>query len=345
MFTGKRESSLTKVWQSALDDHVIDLAWSPDGRFLAAASVSGPVAVYDGRSGQQRWQFKGHSLGAMSLGWHPHGRLLASGGQDGKVRLWDVVEGRETAVLDGGAAWVEKVAWSDLSKQGRPVLASAAGRVLRFWSEDGDLLREFNDAPSTLADLAWKPGKRLLAAAAYGGARLYHPDHEEMGGVLAWQGSSLALAWSPNGQMLATGDQDSTVHFWYVHEQRDLQMWGYQTKVRELAWDRNGRYLATGGGDDVTIWDCRGRKGPEGTRPQQLQRHEDFLTVLAYQRKGDRLLSAGQDGLVVVWEPARGQRPLALHPFPAAISAAAWSPDERQIVVGLETGELSFLAI
>lgn len=331
--------------QYSIGDCVIDLAWSPDGRFLAAASVSGPVAVYDGRSGRQLWLFKGHSLGTMSLGWHPNGRLFASGGQDGKVRLWDVVEGKETAALDGGAAWVEKVAWSDLSKQGRPVLASAAGRVLRFWSESGDLLREFTDAPSTLTDLAWKPGKRLLAAAAYGGARLYHPDHEEPGGVLAWQGSSLVLAWSPNGQMLATGDQDSTVHFWYVHERRDLQMWGYQTKVRELAWDRNGRYLATGGGPDVTVWDCGGRKGPEGTRPQQLQIHEDLLTVLAYQQKGNRLLSAGQDGLLVVWEPVRGQRPLAQQRFTASVNRACWSPDDKQIAVGLESGIIQLVSI
>lgn len=345
MVIGRREGRLTTVWESDLSDHVIDLAWSPDGRYMAAASVSGPIGVYDSVSGEQVWLFKGHSLGTMSLAWHPKSHLLATGGQDGKVRLWDVLNGQEMTVLDPGTAWVEKVAWSGLDKDRQSVLATTAGRTLRFWSESGDLLREFNDAPSTLTDMAWKPGKKVLAVTAYGGARLYHPNHAKPDAVLPWQGSSLVVAWSPNGKMLATGDQDSTVHFWYVREARDLQMWGYQTKVRELAWDRSSRYLATGGGVNVTIWDCGLRNGPAGSRPKVLKGHKDFLTVLAYQRKGDRLLSAGQDGQLIVWEPKKGKRPLAVQPFSAAISTAAWSPDEQQIIVGLDTGLLACVAM
>lgn len=332
------------IWQNSIGDHVIDLAWSPNGRFLAAAAVSGPVTVWEADSGRPRWLFKGHGLGTMALSWHPGSHILASGGQDGKVRLWDVEAGRETAVLDGGAAWVEQVAWSDLSKQGRPVLASAAGRVLRFWEEDGTLRREFNDVPSTIAAIAWKPGKRVLAAVAYGGARLYHADQDQPGDVLAWQGSSLALAWSPNGQMLATGDQDSTVHFWYVRQKRDLQMWGYPTKVRELAWDRTSRYLATGGSPDVTIWDCRGRKGPEGSKPQQLRLHEGLLTTLAYQKRGKRLLAGSEDGLLSLWEPAKHSQPVGVSPLPAGVSMACWSPDDNQIAVGLENGGVYLVA-
>jgi WD40 repeat protein len=62
-----------------------------------------------------------------------------------------------------------------------------------------------------------------------------------------WKGSILRLAWSPNGRFVATGDQDSTVHFWFEEDRRDLQMSGYPTKVREL-WNAASRYLATGGG-------------------------------------------------------------------------------------------------
>jgi WD40 repeat protein len=344
MATIKTNDTLATLWQSSLEDHVIDLAWSPDGRFLAAAAVSGPVAVLDGRSGAQRSLLPGHGLGTMALSWHPNSRLLATSGQDGKARLWDVEEGRQTAVLEGGAAWVERVAWSAPSQQQPPVLASAAGRTLRFWDESGGLVRQFADASSTIADIAWKPGRKTLAAAAYGGIQLYRPDQEAPVALLPWQGSSLALAWSPDGEMLATGDQDSTVHFWYVRKKQDLQMWGYPTKVRELAWDRKGRYLATGGGSIVTIWDCGGKKGPEGSRPQQLRLHEDALTVLAYQATGDRLLSAGQDGLIAVWQPRRQSRPLAMLAMSAGVSRACWAPDDRWLAVGAADGRIAALA-
>jgi len=42
----------------------------------------------------------------------------------------------------------------------------------------------------------------------------------------------LARAWSPDGQYLCHGNQDATVHFWIVRSAKELQMWGYPTKIR-----------------------------------------------------------------------------------------------------------------
>ena len=39
-------SQLRENWTATVSDHVIDLAWSPDGRYLAAASVLGPVTIF-----------------------------------------------------------------------------------------------------------------------------------------------------------------------------------------------------------------------------------------------------------------------------------------------------------
>lgn len=336
----RKQSSLTVLWQGAVDDHVIGLAWSPDGSQVAVAAVSGPITIFEARTGTAVFHFKGHGFGTMSLSWHPNGRLLASSGQDGMVRLWDTVAGCQVAALPGGAAWVERVAWSPLSKQGPPVLASAAGRQLRFWDEHGNLLREFANAPSTIADIQWKPGKRVLGTAVYGGLLFYHPDHTEPGGQLAWKGSSLVLRWSPNGRQIATGEQDNTIHFWYVNEGRDLQMWGYPLKVRELAWDQSSRYLATGGGTDITVWDCGGKKGPEGSKPQQLRRHEAPLTALSYQTNGPKLASAGQDGVVAVWQPGQQRTPLYGQALSAPVSCLHWSPDDKCLAASTETGRV-----
>jgi WD40 repeat protein len=79
--------SLAQRWQTSIGDHVIALAWSPDGALLAAGSVSGPIAIFDTASGSLRHSLKGHGFGATSLRWQPGGRLLASSGQDGKVRF------------------------------------------------------------------------------------------------------------------------------------------------------------------------------------------------------------------------------------------------------------------
>ena len=49
-----------KHWAATLDDYVIDLAWSPDGALLAAASAAGGVTLYEASSGAVKHTLAGH---------------------------------------------------------------------------------------------------------------------------------------------------------------------------------------------------------------------------------------------------------------------------------------------
>jgi WD40 repeat protein len=127
--------NLSKHWAATLDDYAIDLAWSPDGAILAAASAAGGVMLYDATNGAVRHTLAGHENGTNALAWMPVGRvtpnapastsdleaerrikdnppyLLATGGQDGCVRFWDATTGQQTAEVKLGNAWVEHLAW------------------------------------------------------------------------------------------------------------------------------------------------------------------------------------------------------------------------------------------
>lgn len=337
---------LRSVWQSHIDDHVIALAPAPGkNRWMAAAAVSGPIYLYDSERGLIVHACAGHALGAMALAWHPNGLTLASGGQDGTARLWDAASGVQMAEVDGGAAWVEHVAWLPAQDNSRPpLLATAAGRVLRIWSEQGELLHEFADHSSTIAHMQWHMPRNELALASYGVLTLRNPDQPDVVRQLPWKGSSLVVAWSPDGNYIATGDQDATVHFWITATGQDLQMWGYPTKVRELAWDHTSRYLATGGSDTVIVWDCGG-KGPEGTKPRMLTGHEDGLRALAYQHRGALLASGGRDGLVMLWQPTQQKKELAHVARPSPISQLCWLTDDQRLCIGADNGTVELLAV
>jgi WD40 repeat protein len=275
------------------------------------------------------------------VAWSADGHFLASAGQDGKARVWSPESGTELLAVAGGAGWVEHVLWNPL----RPVLVTGAGKKLRVWNMEGTMLREYPDQSGTISSLTWKPGTELLTCAAYHTVSIYDLEDSKALRSFTWLGSILTIAWSPDAEFIATGDQDSTVHFWFAKSGKDLQMWGYPTKVRELAWDRNSRYLATGGGPAVTIWDCHGAKGPEGSKPQMLKLHEDLVTVLAYQKSGDLLVSGGADGKIAVWDPLKQGQALARGGVSGAVSVAAWSPDDRWIAVGIDSGVIKVLAV
>jgi WD40 repeat protein len=328
-------AKLTKLWDASIDGHVISLAWSNALGLIAAASVDGPIALFDAKTGQVRHHLLGHGFGTADLAWSADGKHLASAGQDGKVRLWDPTTGRQILEMPGGAAWVERVAWCPTSS----LLASAAGKKLRLWNLAGEMICEFPDHPSTIADIRWKPNDTVLASTAYGKLFLWSPEQQNAVREFDWQGSMLALAWSPDGAYIAAGAQDCTVHFWLMTTGDDLQMAGYPTKVRELAWDAQSRYLATGGGPTSCVWDFSG-KGPAGTTPVQLEGHQDNITCLAYQHRGEHLASGAEDGLLLLWHPSRQHGSLALVKHAAAVSQIAWADDDKRLAVGTADGSV-----
>lgn len=332
--------STVEGWSMMVGDHVIAMAWSPDGSTLAAAPVDGPILLLDGASGETRRDLPGHGFGNTALSWSARGDRLATAGQDGRARIHDPSTGETLTTLDGGSSWVEHAAWCPAA----PVLATAAGRTLRFWDRDGGLISEHVDHRSTIADIAWRPGSLEVVVATYGGLTFWAPGRTSPVRRHEWQGSTLVIAWSPDGRYIATGDQDATIHFWITASGRDLQMHGYPLKVRELAWNPRSRYLATGGGDTIVIWDCSGR-GPEGTRPLMLQGHAGPIVSLAYQRAGPLLASTGRDGLTAVWRPGKDRRPVQRDEGDDAGTLLRWSPDDRRLAVGTESGAVTVIPI
>ena len=345
MFGLTRTKSRTPaVWSGTVADHVIDLGWSADGHFLAAAASTGPVTVFDAKAGTGDVRLPGHVKGTLAVAWSPAGATLATAGKDRRVRLW-AATGEETVCLEAATDWVERLAWHPTGKS----LAAAAGKTVNVWDGTGTHLADLTDHASTVSDLSWRPSADTLAALVYGGVMLWtlHGDAPPSFRLFPWKGSPLRIAWSPDSAMLAHGNQDSTVHFWYAESGEDLQMSGYATKVRELSWNPTSRYLATGGGPAVCVWDCGGT-GPAGSKPLMLEGHEETATLsaVAFQRKGHFLASADDDGRVCVWQPANKKHALVgTFRGDAEVTALRWSPDDKLLAVGFASGAVTVLSV
>lgn len=170
-----------------------------------------------------------------------------------------VISGEQTAALAGGAAWVEHVTWlPSHNKQRTPWLASAAGRTLRIWDETGDLQQEHPNHSSTIAHLQWHQPRNELALASYGVLTVRNPDQPDALRELPWKGSSLVIAWSPEGKyivlayqhkgaLLASGGNDGLVMLWSpVQQQTALCHWACPSPISQLCWLPDDRHLAVG---------------------------------------------------------------------------------------------------
>ncbi len=324
---------LCVAWERNVADHTIDTAYSPDGRLLAVASIGGPISLFDALSGELKSVLPGHHGGTFALSWRADSHRLASGGQDGALRIWDLVDGASHVMCDAGAAWVEHVAYSPAGD----FVVSAAGRKLRLWNSQGECLQMYPDHPSTISDVQWQPGERLVTSVCYGKVATFRTDAAEPLKAFTWKGSILTLAWSPDGNYIATGNQDASVHFWYRKTGKDLEMSGYPVKVKELAWDSSSRYLATGGSAIVIIWDCAG-KGPAGTKPIELDGHDLPLTALAYQPKGPFLASGCRAGKISLWNPAKSRKLIRASELSGEITRLVWASDGRSLAASSSEG-------
>ncbi len=343
---------LNKTWAVQLDDYVIDLAWSPDGALLAAASQAGPLHLFAGPTGEDRRELPGHEDGANCLAFAPGlapdaPALLASGGQDGAVKFWDAAAAQHLATASLGSAWIEHIAWRPAGAAGAPAsptLAAASGRDLVFLRADASVAHRFKPAPKTLSALAWHPQGGALAAAWFGGVCLWDADDFHAQREYAYANGIATLAWSPpDGRWLVSGNQDPSVHLWLPEEDQEFHMSGYETKVRQISFDLTGTRLATTGGQDVCVWDCSGA-GPEGREPTMLP-HEAPLTAVAFQNRHGLLASASRDGVLQLWSPERPQPLRATIKMPAPATRLAWSPDDRFLAVGSEKGVVYVLRV
>lgn len=348
--------NLTKHWAALLDDYVIDLAWSPDGGLLAAASAGGAVSVFRpvavpavaGGEESRVHELPGHDDGVNCIAWAPGAsRLLASGGQDGKVKFWDAGAGQHTATMEFDNVWVEHIAWRPAPAAGgegaAALLAVAAGREVVFLRRDGLVRRRCQVAPKTVQAIAWQPAGGALAAAHFGGVRLWDADDFVLQKEFSYNNGIHSLVWSPDNRWLVSGNQDQSVHLWMPETGVELHMSGYESKVTALAFDRTSTWLATGGGRDVCVWNCGG-PGPEGREPDQLP-HPAKVCALAFQCSGGLLASASEDGSVMLWSLDQNRPLRATVKMPSAATKLAWSLDDRFLAIGSAKGAIYVLAV
>src|SRR5262249_4150367 len=181
------------------------------------------------------------------------------GGDDGRVAWSRGGESQALASLPG--QWIDVVAASDASG----LIAFSAGRALHVRDVADPKFERVFAHERTVAAAAFEPKGRRIACAPHGGAVLWYARIEgQKPAKLAWAGSHIACAWSPDGKFLISAMQENALHGWRVADDKNMRMGGYPTKPKSLAFLSKGSLLATSGASGVVIWPFAGATGPMG---------------------------------------------------------------------------------
>ncbi|MBC8122019.1 MAG: pentapeptide repeat-containing protein, partial [Gemmatimonadaceae bacterium] len=155
--------------------------------------------------------------------------------------------------------------------------------------------------------------------------------HLERSAFIEAFGSTLSLAFSPDGSLLATGDIGGEIHLWRVRDGRQLTICrGHTDCVWSVAFSPDGKRLASGSMDQTArLWDTA-----TGQCLKTLKGHANLIGSVAFSPDGRTLASGSRDTTVKLWDIATGQCGRTLSGHGGWVSSVSFSPDGQTLASG-----------
>jgi len=246
------------------------VAWSPDGQWLAAASAN-QVALFSSANGLTQQQVTtAHNKTITTLAWSPQQPLrLLSGSNDMQAIIWNMPTFTQQTDFMRHTAAILSASWA---ADNQTVATSSQGGVIRVWNANSgqEVHGYYLDAQLPMRALAFAPTGSMLAVGGDDGlVRLWFGlacQQEQQGSfgnqcmdapqrLTAHTGAVRALAWSPDGHLLATGGDDGVLAIWYpAQSHAPLLRARLDAPVLSLAWSPSGKQVATASDNTVTLW-------------------------------------------------------------------------------------------
>lgn len=286
-----------------LDGHdgsvIQGIAWSPDGNRLVSGAWDGQVIIWEVDQRQAVFEMQGHLSEITSVAYSRDGTWVASGDSSGQIFAWDALSGELVFTTEHHEQHIVDIHF--LSNGRQAISGAHDGKAVMWDVVTGDSIKELALDDPIYSIAAHPDDEHVAIGTASGDVYLWLPATDQLTRIFTHpDGYVHQVNWSPDGHYLAASADGNSITIWNTssgYQHRELI--GHVDWVFGLDWSPLAPLkLASGSRNGVVLtWDVESPR-----RLATFEGHQGIVHTIAYHPDGSRLASAGNDGLIRIWE-------------------------------------------
>lgn len=320
------------------------VAFNPTGDRLISAGADGTVKIWS-KSNNFTTPQASLQQGSPALYtlFSPDGTLIASSGFDGTVKLWKI-DGTPIASMKKHEGIVYQLAFSPDSQ----MLASASeDGTVRLWDRKGKLLATLRGHKEPVYRVQFSPNGKVVATTGSDGMiKLWITANngadqafgQELDTLEGHKDAVNSIQFSTDGGRLLSASADKTIRIWTLEKLRRILP--HNNRVNDVVFHPEGKVIASSSVRSVRLWSFL-----DGTPLDILSdAHDGNVLSIRFNPQGNLLASAGEDGLVKLWnvnvnrqrQEFYGQSRKILKGHQGEVSSLSFSADGQFLASGSE---------
>ncbi|KAK4390495.1 WD40 repeat-containing protein HOS15 [Sesamum angolense] len=222
---------------STLNKHkgpIFSLKWNKKGDFLLSGSVDKTAIVWDVKTGEWKQQFEFHTAPALDVDWR-NNVSFATCSTDSMIYVCKVGENRPIKSFSGHQGEVNAIKWDP------------TGSLLASCSDDSTAKEIYTVRWSPTGPGTNNPNQQLVLASASFDSTIKLWDVEAgrlLHSLNGHRDPVYSVAFSPNGEFLASGSLDKCMHIWSVKEAKIVKTFTGNGGIFEVCWNKEGDKIA-----------------------------------------------------------------------------------------------------